>query len=109
LSEARITGYCKTLFQRTSLKHSDFYYQKISDKFTSGLPDYYLLYRGVSIWIELKDKNKKPDPIQVYTMRCLKRAGAIVIWTDNFDVIENFIDQLLTGKITAQPMPAIQA
>jgi hypothetical protein len=35
----------------------------LSDKFTGGIPDTYLLKDGVSYWLELKVTNKKPGQI----------------------------------------------
>ena len=93
MSEAVLTKRCKKYFDKTSRVHPDFYFHKVSDKFTSGIPDYYVLFRGVSIWIELKAKGETIRPIQNHVMKRLHRAGAITLWTSEFDQVKRLAEQ----------------
>ena len=99
MSEAKLTEQCRKLFKEIQKTHKEFFFQKISDRYASGLPDFYICYYGASIWIELKAKGEKPRPIQVYTMHRLKDAGAIVLCTDDFKEVKEFIKDLLRFKV----------
>lgn len=52
---------------------------KISDRFTSGIPDFVVIHEGLATWFELKVKNNKPTLIQWETLRRLRR-GYLVKW-----------------------------
>lgn len=75
-----------------------FYFQKMSDRFTDGIPDYYILYRGHSLWLELKATRQRPKPIQIHVLKRLARAGAVSEWTDNFEdakiCVSEFINKI---------------
>lgn len=43
----------------------------------SGLPDLCLVYKGRSVWIEVKAEGKTATPLQVQTMQRLEAAGAV--------------------------------
>lgn len=91
MSEAKITKECKALFDDLKKFYKGFYYQKISDRFTSGIPDFYVAYQGRSAWIELKEPGAVAKPLQAYTIRRLKQAGIPAFCTDDFKKVENFI------------------
>lgn len=94
-SEAVITNKCRILFQALAKEHKDFFFQKISDRFASGIPDYYILYRGTSIWIELKAEGKKPIMVQYHYLNKLKKAGAITMWTSNFEDVKRLMSKII--------------
>jgi len=93
--ESKLTRKCNIFFKKLKDDFPGFFYQKISDRFTSGLPDYYLLFKGTSIWIELKNQGKRPRKIQSYTLKKLCDAGAITISTDSFEDISNLIENIV--------------
>lgn len=93
--EAKITKQCNRLFKSVRAKHKDFYFQKISDRFTSGIPDYYILYRGQCAWVELKRDGADARPLQEYTLRSLRAAGAMTLSTSQFIEVEGFIFMLM--------------
>lgn len=95
MSEAKLTAKCKKYFTKLQKEHPDFYFQKFSDRFTSGICDYYILFRGLSIWIELKDIGKTIEPIQNHTMKRLHRAGAITLWTSEFEQVKKLVDDII--------------
>lgn len=98
MTEAQITkkvnNYCKDL--KKSLG-SSFFYQKLSDRFTHGVLDFYLAFDGKSLWLELKATGERPRPIQVYTIKRLRDAGLMAEWTDDFATARHYIDKLI-GK-----------
>jgi hypothetical protein len=59
------------------------------------LPDYYLIYNGVSIWIELKREGKKPRKLQSYVLKQLCNAGALTLATDDFSEVENLVNEIV--------------
>ena len=100
--ESKLTVQCVKLFKKIQKDYDGFFFQKISDRYASGLPDFYLCYFGKSIWIELKAKDETPKPIQRYTMTKLKNAGALVLWTDEFKEVQAFMEQILRFEV---PVP----
>jgi len=89
--EAKITKQCKDLFDKLKISYKGFYAEKISDRFTAGIPDFYVAYEGRSVWIELKKPGGVADPLQAHTIRRLKQAGIAAFCTDNFKDVERFI------------------
>jgi len=56
---------------------------KLNDRFTSGIPDAVVVYKGRATWIECKVKNNPLTVIQFETLRRLHR-GYLVRWDRNF-------------------------
>ena len=54
-----------------------------AEKFVSGIPDLFILHKGIFAAIELKVGRNKPSAIQLVTLERLGQAGAItgVCWT----------------------------
>jgi len=54
-----------------------------SEQSVSGVPDLFILYKGIFAAIELKVGRNKPSAIQLVTLERLGQAGAItgVCWT----------------------------
>lgn len=96
MSEALITEKTREYLFELRLKHRPHvYYHKVSDKFTSGLPDWYILIKGVSLHIEQKDRGKEPRKLQVHTIRRIREAGGKVLVTDSFHETVKFIESVL--------------
>lgn len=57
--------------------------RKLADKFTAGLPDFFISHLGVTTWFEVKLTTNKEifRPIQLHTLIKLVR-GAYIIWND---------------------------
>jgi len=53
----------------------------------AGVPDLMIIYHGQAIFVELKATGKKPTRLQAAVMSELARAGAIVFWGDDPDII----------------------
>lgn len=94
-----MTSKCDKLLKSVARNHDNFFFQKISDRFTSGLPDYYLLFNGQCVWIELKKTKAKPRNIQKYVMNKLRKAGANVAYFDDFLELERFIRSLVSQHL----------
>ena len=95
MSEATLTNKCRTLFKDTKKAYPDFYFLKVSDRYCSGVPDFYLCYRGQSAWVELKATGKKPSKLQLHTLEQIQRSGAISVWTDSFKKVEQLVNLML--------------
>jgi len=73
-----------------------FYFQKVSDRFTDGIPDYYITFRGKSLWLELKAPGERPRPLQIYVLKRLAKAGNMAEWTDNIEDARECIDEFVS-------------
>lgn len=64
-----------------------------------GWPDQLFIAPGpVVVFMEMKDKGKKPRAIQMYVMKMLHHLGCHVTWTDDVLGGVNYLDRLYTGK-----------
>lgn len=52
---------------------------KISDRFTKGIPDFLICFRGKYVAIEGNNPGLDPEPIQEYYLNKIIRAGGIAI------------------------------
>jgi len=93
--EAHLTKLCGNYFKELKRKHEGFFYQKISDRYTSGIPDYYILFNGNTLWLELKKTGAKARPLQEYTLKQLRRAGAQTLVTDDFETVKRAVFSLV--------------
>ena len=94
MSEAAITKKVKTLLDGYILNGEPLYYNKISDKFTSGMADVQGTFHGISWYIELKDIGKKARKLQEWHLRNARRAGAEVLSTDSYDEVVTFMERI---------------
>lgn len=97
MSEALITAKTKKCLKQYELDGLPIYFNKISDRFTSGIPDYQGTFYGVSFYIELKDKGKEPGRLQAWHLRRAHKAGAMVLSTDCFGDVFNFLERIRTN------------
>lgn len=67
----------------------------------AGIPDVHILHRGRLITIELKDKGKKPSPVQRDMHQRLTLCGAIVVTLDSFDAVRSFVRQIIDTREAA--------
>jgi hypothetical protein len=99
MSEAKLTEQTRKYLKELEIKHRPHvYFHKVSDKFTSGLPDWYILIKGRAVHIEDKDTGKLPRKLQSYTIRKLKEAGALTLVTDSFSETVEFINSVLISE-----------
>lgn len=94
MSEALITKKTKKLLDTYELSGEPIYYNKISDRFTSGIPDIQGTFFGVSFYIELKDKDKEARKLQDWHLKRARNAGAEVISTDDYDAVVVFMERI---------------
>ena len=90
LVKNRIIKYLK------SLQGCDLWWYKASDKFTSGIPDFILCYRGMFVTIEVKAPGKKSRGLQAWTLDVIERAGGKVLRNaDSIEKVKGFMEQLV--------------
>lgn len=72
-----------------------------------GVPDRLIVTPyGVTGWLELKAKGKKPEPLQKVRQGELAERRAPVHWVDNVEDGKAFIDDLLKHRqFTIKPAP----
>ena len=99
MSEAAFTKDFKKHLKSVGKEHGhSFFYYKVSDRFTSGIPDFFVAFRGVSAYIELKDLRKKPSIIQAHQMKRLQQAGVMAVWFDSLEPATQFINELVSRQ-----------
>ena len=96
MKEAKITKQTKDLLDKykKALGHDIFSF-KCSQRFEAGLPDYYILYKGQTLWIELKKVGEKVTEkgLQELTLRRLNQAGAEAVWFNDFFQVERYLEE----------------
>ena len=94
MSEALITKKTKKLLDSYESSNEPLYYNKISDRFTSGIPDIQGTFYGISFYIELKDAGKEARKLQDWHLRRARNAGAEALSTDNYDEVVVFMERI---------------
>jgi hypothetical protein len=94
MSEAKITKDTKSLLDKYESDGEPIYYNKISDRFTSGIPDIQGTFYGISFYIELKDAGKKARKLQEWHLKKAKKSRAEVLSTDNFEDVKAFMERI---------------
>jgi hypothetical protein len=65
-----------------------------------GVPDRLVVFaEGVSAFIELKDKGKKPDPLQLKRIQELRDLGCQVFVIDRKEQIKEVLDEIQSAPI----------
>lgn len=99
MSEARFTAEFKKHLKQVKKEHGNsFFYYKVSDRFTSGIPDFFLAYRGLAAYVELKDRGESPSEIQLYQMDKLQRAGIMAVWFDSIETARQFVNDFVSKR-----------
>ena len=60
----------------------------------AGAPDYVIMYRGITAWVEAKSTNKKPSHHQCREHERLRTQGQWVIVLDSKASVDQFISVL---------------
>ena len=87
--EGKLTKKVKTFLDKQPI-----FYWKVSDKYTSGIPDIVGCKGGKFFAIELKAPGEKPRKLQTMIIRRIKNSGGDVLATDNYDAVTEFIEAL---------------
>lgn len=66
---------------------------KAADRFTSGIPDLLICWKGGFYAIELKVGFNKATPIQEYVMREIRRAGGRVSVCRSVEDVKRFFEK----------------
>lgn len=64
---------------------------KFQDKFNAGFPDAMLAYKGGVLFIEFKQKGKKPTPLQSAVHQKMRNAGLLVEVIDDFEKFKSIL------------------
>lgn len=95
MSEKKITSQVRKYFQELAKIRTDFFWLKLSDRFTNSIPDFYFAVNGSSAWVELKDQGKKVDKLQAWTIKKLNKCGVKAISTDDFKEVVALVESML--------------
>ena len=99
MSEAAFTKDFKKHLSKVKKAHGhSFFFYKVSDRFTPGIPDFFVAFRGMAAYIELKDLRKKPSTIQSHQIKRLQQAGIMAVWFDSLEPAEQFINELVSRQ-----------
>ena len=94
MSESLITQKTRILLKGYEVAGEPIYYNKISDMFTSGIPDYEGVFYSLAWYLELKDKGLKAGKLQKWHLQRAEKAGAIVLSTDNYMEVVDFFEHI---------------
>jgi len=72
------------------------WYWKVSDRFTSGVPDIVGVYMGRFFAIELKKPGKKASLLQAWTLKNIEEAGGKTLSTSKIEDVIEFMDSFPT-------------
>jgi len=92
MAEALVTKNIKDYLD--GFKKHEMWYWKVSDKYTSGIPDFIGCFGGILFGIEAKDAGEKPSKIQSQVSLNIRRAGGQTLLTDNIHDVKVFIKKL---------------
>ena len=94
MSEALITNKTRKLLKDYEAAGEPIYFNKIADKFTSGIPDYQGTFYGISWYLELKDEGKEARKLQLWHLKQAKKAGAETLSSDKFNEVFDFFERI---------------
>ena len=79
-------------------KRNNWFYLKLSDKSTLGIPDSFFLKGGRSIWIEFKSPDdKRKNSLQKWTIEQIsKHGGEAYFGVSSFEIFKLIIDNTYT-------------
>jgi Holliday junction resolvase len=70
-------------------------YNLVTYKFSSpsnrGVPDRVIISNGSVLFLELKQRGKKPTPLQIHEIERLRSAGCKADWADTYDRASDII------------------
>jgi len=75
-------------------KTEKLWFFKVSDKFTSGIPDFVGVWRGRFFAIELKRQGGKPRLLQALILSRINKAGGLTLATDDFEDVKKLFDPI---------------
>ena len=90
--ETKLRNKTKLFLQTLSSVHVD----KISDRYTSGIPDFIGCCNGRYFALELKAKKGVVDPLQKYVMNDIKRTGGEAVVCRSIDDVMIFMTVLIS-------------
>ena len=99
MAEKIITQKTKLLLQDYDHDKEPLFYWKVSDRFTSGIPDYAGTFYGVSFYVELKDEGEQARRLQQWQLQRAENAGALTLSTDSFDEVKSFFESIRLGVL----------
>lgn len=95
MSEAKLKT---ALIRKLRQKYPGCFIRKISDRWTSGLPDLFFLWQGVGIWIELKTDIGVVKDIQKYTIKAMQEQGGNAYVCRSVDEAISAIEASMKGE-----------
>lgn len=74
------------------LNEQDIFNFKIISANKNGIPDIFFIYKGQSIFLEIKSPNGKASEIQKYQMQKIKENGAFALFIKNYSEFLQFFN-----------------
>lgn len=87
--ERKLVRYCKDLGMLT--------YKFVSPN-NRGVPDRIILHGGRVLFVELKQKGKKPTTLQLHEMHRIESSGCEVNWTDSWEDTRKLLTSFYAGE-----------
>lgn len=83
--ERRLADYCKK---------ADILCLKFVSPGNKGVPDRILIRQGRVLFLELKQKGKRPTPLQFHTLEKFREHGAVAEWADSFESAVHIMERV---------------
>ena len=69
------------------------YVVKIISANKSGVPDICACINGRWLSIEMKKPGEKPDPLQLFHLQMIQKAGGLATWATSVTQVQDFLTQ----------------
>ena len=69
------------------------YVIKVISANKSGVPDLHACLNGKWISIEMKKPGEKPDPLQLFHLQMIQKAGGLATWATSVTQVQDFLTQ----------------
>lgn len=76
---------------------------KFSSPSNRGVPDRIIICKGSVLFLELKQRGKKPTPLQLHEIERLRSAGCKAEWADNYETASNIILHEIHSRTVPDP------
>jgi len=114
VKEAAVKKRIIGLLRQAQDSHPNLYWKSMSERYNSGIPDFFVAYEGTVLWIEAKGSEGRLSKIQIHEAQRLNRAGIEVVeWSAEPRLIKGDnaaksiapnIHPIATDKISDQAM-----
>ena len=98
-NEKVITLKTKRLLNEYKVLGLPIFFWKVSDRYTSGIPDYQGTFYGIPFYLELKGEGEELRKLQKWTIDQCAYAGALTLATDSYEEVVRFFEDIRINHV----------